>query len=42
MSETVVGGASSPVSWGETLKTFLHPRVITMLFLGSRRGFRFC
>nr|HPQ97602.1 MFS transporter [Thiolinea sp.] len=38
MTEAVVGGASPPGGWGETLKTFLHPRVITMLFLGFAAG----
>ena len=30
--------AASPQSWGESFRTFLHPRVITMLFLGFSAG----
>ncbi len=30
--------STTPMSWGETLKNFLHPRVITMLFLGFSAG----
>jgi PAT family beta-lactamase induction signal transducer AmpG len=29
---------SQPLSWGESLRAFLHPQVITMLFLGFSAG----
>jgi len=36
-NSTAVGTATNQ-SWGETLKSFLHPRVVTMLFLGFSAG----
>ncbi len=35
MSETT---AKQPMSWGDTFQAFLHPRVLTMLFLGFSAG----
>ena len=35
MTETAI---EQPKSWGESLKSFLHPRVVTMLFLGFSAG----
>ncbi len=35
MADVIV---NSNKSWGETIKSFLHPRVITMLFLGFSAG----
>jgi len=36
-NSTAVGTATNQ-SWGDTLKSFLHPRVVTMLFLGFSAG----
>ncbi len=35
---TVADRPEKKQSWGEALKTFLHPRVVTMLFLGFSAG----
>ena len=35
---TVAGTPDKKQSWGEALKSFLHPRVVTMLFLGFSAG----
>ena len=35
---TVADTPEKKQSWGETLKSFLHPRVVTMLFLGFSAG----
>lgn len=35
---TVAASVKSELSWSEALKSFLHPRVVTMLFLGFSAG----
>jgi len=38
MAESIVEARRDNRNWGETLKAFLNPRVITMLFLGFSAG----
>lgn len=38
MAENIVEARRDKQNWGETLKSFLNPRVITMLFLGFSAG----